>query len=853
MPTNGRSFEQMVSEVMRKKGVDRPSAEKIVASQKRAQLKQRIAAVGINFDDKSKRREKVMNFRKSTAGQQMPKKGRATQRRLKQEVQHINTGAPISPTKQDQKINLSLRKKLAKEHHHSIVFKGHDLGMYRAASLEGQQGKYAKYWLLNAKQTNGNGWGIAAHTAKANMKKFIGRPLVVTSAKWHGASEYGDSFEHPYLPTNDIQQILGHQEKFRVGSIVDVGEKNGDFYATIEMLPKFANMTLPPFCSPAIYQLNAQEHEGNISEWEALHLAALDENPAYGARIALLKGTCVGTENACKVQFKSAKQLNATIMDEDVANKTKKTKKKKMFDKNNPRFRGIMEAQVVCPNKVASIQRKLDNLKKKQKVALKVFETGDDGRLQDSLNIISAGGADASKFKKQPKAIPNPTNKFRNLSNSKKDEVVGRVRENLLNKMNQDEGMFGGQTFEDTDNLLDFKDRKINDSFLGVITKGNKIKTKGKGTSLAKQKSAIDKRVNTGLGIISSGGIDASKIPLDRKPTDIENFTDRLSTLTKGRVDMIRKIGDITNDPTGIMQLERGEDRVVNPRAKKIHPQLSLGNILKKQDRMIKVKKNPTRGTSLAKLKAKLAIVRSPDKFKVDREMKHTRVDSAGPLINKVPFGDEDRSTTQQYIDRQMRDSSYELSKGKKVRPPKPTQKDRKRIIKAKLASLGEQNMTYQNSKKVKIHKKKHPEVRKAKGSVDDILRKTGRSVDASHEQSTWLSQAGDFIGGGGTHTEQVNKITGGPSGETENQIKLDKFTTDTGLIRVQNFPINRAGEKRTSVGITSKVNRNQLKAIEDLEIGGRDIGYAVGSGDDISTGRGYKDLTKTLRERGLL
>ena len=161
--------------------------------------------------------------------------------------------------------------------------------------------------------------------------------------------------------------------------------------------------------------------------------------------------------------------------------------------------------------------------------------------------------------------------------------------------------------------------------------------------------------------------------------------------------------------------------------------------------------------------------------------------------------------------------------------------------------------MTYQNSKKVKIHKKKHPEVRKAKNSVEDILRKAGRSVDASHEQSTWLSQAGDFIGGGGTHTEQVNKITGGPSGEAENQKKLDKFTTDTGLVRVQNFPINRAGEKRTSVGITSKVNRNQLKAIEDLEISGRDIGFAVGSGEDIVTGRGYRDLTKTLRERGLL
>jgi len=198
---------------------------------------------------------------------------------------------------------------IAQEHHHKISFRGHKIGGFKGASLNGQSGKYAKYWLLNAKETNGNGWGIAAHTAKENMKKFIGRPLVVTAQSWHGASEYGDEYEHPYLPTNDINAILNHQEKFRVGSIVDVFEdSHGDWFASIEMLPKFASSRLPPFCSPAIYQLDASEAEGQISKWEALHLAALTENPAYGARIALLKGTCVGTDNECKVQFKSAKR-----------------------------------------------------------------------------------------------------------------------------------------------------------------------------------------------------------------------------------------------------------------------------------------------------------------------------------------------------------------------------------------------------------------------------------------------------------------------------------------------------------------------------------------------------------------
>jgi len=244
-----------------------------------------------------------------------------TQNRLRAEGQFINKNKKIRPKGPNAKISPSFKKRLAKlnqqktasEHGHTILMKGHERGVYRAAGLTEQQGHYAKYWLLNAKETNGNGWGIAAHSAKENMSKFIGRPLVVTSSVWHGASQYGTKYDHPYVPTNDLNKIFEHQEQYRVGNIVDVGEKNGDYYAMIEMLPKFANMTLPPFCSPAIYQLDAKEAEGQISKWEALHLAALDENPAYGSRIALLRGVCVGTNNECRVQFKSAKQKETNI------------------------------------------------------------------------------------------------------------------------------------------------------------------------------------------------------------------------------------------------------------------------------------------------------------------------------------------------------------------------------------------------------------------------------------------------------------------------------------------------------------------------------------------------------------
>ena len=251
---------------------------------------------------------------------------------------------------------------IAQDHGHRISFRSHSAGNFKTASLNEQSGKYAKYWLLNAKDTNGNGWGIASHTAKENMKKFIGRPLVVTASSWHGASEYGDEYEHPYLPTNDITAILDHQEKFRVGSIVDVVEdSHGDWFASVEMLPKFASSRLPPFCSPAIYQLDASEAEGQISKWEALHLAALTENPAYGARIALLKGTCVGTDNECKVQFKAAKQDG-----------------------------------IVCPikEKQKKVKSKLSKLKKKQKIAGK----RENDILNSALALREHGGVDASKF-----------------------------------------------------------------------------------------------------------------------------------------------------------------------------------------------------------------------------------------------------------------------------------------------------------------------------------------------------------------------------------------------------------------------------------------------------------------------
>lgn len=227
----------------------------------------------------------------------------------------IRSSKPRKPKRKDfiriikAKIQNAKEQLIAKEHEHQVVFKkAGKKGIYKSASLVSNDGIFAKYWLLNAKQVNGNGWGVDPQTIKQNIIKFRGRPFVITAKEWIPNSEYGETYEHPYLPTNDINEILTHQAKFRVGNIVDVFEdKNGDWYASIQIQSKYANYRLPPFCSPAIFQLDPSEPEGSISKWEALHLAGLMEDPAYGARIALLKGTCIGNSNSCSVQFKGAK------------------------------------------------------------------------------------------------------------------------------------------------------------------------------------------------------------------------------------------------------------------------------------------------------------------------------------------------------------------------------------------------------------------------------------------------------------------------------------------------------------------------------------------------------------------
>ena len=170
--------------------------------------------------------------------------------------------------------------------------------------------KFVKYFLLTAKVANGNAWKINPETAEHNMKYFVNRPLICTDRSWFPNSAY-DSYDHAYLPSNDLYAVLRHQEPYRVGTIREIQKTGDNYYAIAEILPKFASKSFPVFCSPAIFQVNPMEDEGHINQWIPLHLAILDTSPAYGPSIALLKGTCSGTPEACSIQLKTAKLLMA--------------------------------------------------------------------------------------------------------------------------------------------------------------------------------------------------------------------------------------------------------------------------------------------------------------------------------------------------------------------------------------------------------------------------------------------------------------------------------------------------------------------------------------------------------------
>ena len=186
-------------------------------------------------------------------------------------------------------------------------------------------GQYVSYFLLNDKE-NLKGWGVTPDSIPRHIASFKGMPFVITAKRFFAKSPYGEITDHPSTDHfknlgivlgglgpmsrprefNDLVQQAKFQEEFRVGNIEDVFQKNnGDWHALIRVLPQFADMQMPNLVSPALFQINKDEPANAITSWVGMHLAGLDEQPAYGNN-AIYTGSCWGTSGECLTKLSAS-------------------------------------------------------------------------------------------------------------------------------------------------------------------------------------------------------------------------------------------------------------------------------------------------------------------------------------------------------------------------------------------------------------------------------------------------------------------------------------------------------------------------------------------------------------------
>lgn len=147
---------------------------------------------------------------------------------------------------------------------------------------------------------NVNGWKVTSASIPKNIKSGIGAPLVLDQ-----------NYDHPeWLDGKSLIDNARYQERFRIGTITDVQEKDGVWDAIVEVTDPLAKEAIekeeiPFYVSPRLLYNPDTQNPENLEEWVLFHLAVVDK-PAFGSKAAF-KGLCYGDGEQCKVALASAK------------------------------------------------------------------------------------------------------------------------------------------------------------------------------------------------------------------------------------------------------------------------------------------------------------------------------------------------------------------------------------------------------------------------------------------------------------------------------------------------------------------------------------------------------------------
>jgi len=158
---------------------------------------------------------------------------------------------------------------------------------------------FLKAFLLDS-SVNANSWGVDPSTLNENINTYIGKPLVLQ-----------DDFQHPDSGDSNYDHHMQYQDKFRIGNIVDIVNKDSVYSAIIEVTDNtakeaFKKGDLPLYVSPQLFHdAVGREPDTATKTWRGTHLAIVKE-PAFGVMKARVEGQCSGSPMTCLAQLKRA-------------------------------------------------------------------------------------------------------------------------------------------------------------------------------------------------------------------------------------------------------------------------------------------------------------------------------------------------------------------------------------------------------------------------------------------------------------------------------------------------------------------------------------------------------------------
>lgn len=169
---------------------------------------------------------------------------------------------------------------------------------------------FLRAFLLDSSK-NVNGWRVAQASIPQNIRSFIGLPLLLyrsTGAEKDKPRKPGELDHPPYLFDHSLPYNLEWQERYKIGEIIDVVQKDGRWDAIIEITDPLAKQTIENndlefYVSPRVIH-DPNDPDDAIKNWIGGHLATVNE-PAFGDKAAV-KGACYGMAEQCMIALKQA-------------------------------------------------------------------------------------------------------------------------------------------------------------------------------------------------------------------------------------------------------------------------------------------------------------------------------------------------------------------------------------------------------------------------------------------------------------------------------------------------------------------------------------------------------------------